>query len=96
MVKRVIVNILITKYKKTISVRVNPLGTIANIINTNQANKARTATDMVSFLEQSWQIHISFPKFITIFTLCYPQNKWVLILLSGMAPVYGGRNRRLL
>ena len=46
MVKRVIVNMTIRKYKKTISVRVNPLGTIANTINTNQANKARTTMDI--------------------------------------------------
>lgn len=44
---RVIVNIPIMKYMKTISVRVNPLGTRANTINTNQANKARTARDIV-------------------------------------------------
>ncbi|MFD5854271.1 hypothetical protein ACFWGC_29605 [Cytobacillus pseudoceanisediminis] len=38
------------KYKKTISVRVNPLGTIANTIITNQANIAKTAIDIVIIL----------------------------------------------
>ncbi|MCM3246506.1 hypothetical protein M3598_27645 [Cytobacillus oceanisediminis] len=50
MVNWVIVNIPMMKYKKTISVRVNPLGTIANTIITNQANIAKTAIDIVIIL----------------------------------------------
>ncbi len=46
-VNSVIVIIPIRKYKKTMSERVKPLGTIANTIKTNQANKARTAMDML-------------------------------------------------